>query len=171
MARKYKPRSEASKAKNAAYQLEYSRKNREEILRKQREVYAANKEAGQERTAQWRRDNPEKVKAQADRSTERYRTDEEYRKRRLAYGRPNNAALCAKRVAAKLNRTPPWANLKRIERVYMLAAWASKFTDEPLHVDYIIPLRGKNISGLHVYENLQILPAQDNIVKSNTWNA
>ena len=32
------------------------------------------------------------------------------------------------RLAAIDNRTPPWANLKKIERIYMLASWASRFT-------------------------------------------
>lgn len=71
--------------------------------------------------------------------------------------------------ATKNNRTPAWANLKKIERVYQLAAWASKFIDEPLHVDHIIPMRGKFISGLHVENNLQILPRNENSVKGNKF--
>ena len=33
---------------------------------------------------------------------------------------------------------PPWANQKQINRVYMLAKWGSRFSDEPLEVDHII---------------------------------
>lgn len=57
-------------------------------------------------------------------------------------------------------RTPKWANLEAIRDFY-------KNRPNGYHVDHIIPLKGKEVSGLHVLENLQYLPAQENLKKSN----
>ena len=80
-----------------------------------------------------------------------------------------NRAYVAKYNAAKKKRTPAWANLKKIERIYELAAWASRFTNEPIEVDHIIPLQGELISGLHVENNLQLLPKSANCGKGNRY--
>ena len=55
--------------------------------------------------------------------------------------------------------------LDDIKDVYLEAEY------QQLQVDHIIPLQGKNVSGLHVAKNLQIIGAKANMSKSNTWVA
>lgn len=36
------------------------------------------------------------------------------------------------------------------------------------HVDHIVPLKGKNVSGLHIWSNLAVIPKGDNLRKGNS---
>lgn len=76
----------------------------------------------------------------------------------------------AKRRAFKLLRTPNWLTkdqIKEIEDYYTIASMFKMYTGEMYHVDHIVPLQGKKVSGLHVPWNLQVLPAKENIKKQN----
>lgn len=54
-----------------------------------------------------------------------------------------------------------------IEQIYWLARDLRTITGENYQVDHIIPLNGKNVCGLHVPWNLQILPSDMNMSKGN----
>lgn len=75
----------------------------------------------------------------------------------------------AKRRSDLANRTPSWANLEAIQKIYDEARRISDETGIPHHVDHIIPLHGVNVSGLHVHNNLQIITAHENKIKSNKF--
>lgn len=68
----------------------------------------------------------------------------------------------AVRKARYLQRTPPWSEKKAIREMY-------RRCPEGYHVDHIIPLLGKLVSGLHVVANLQYLPASENCRKQNAF--
>lgn len=74
-----------------------------------------------------------------------------------------------KRRAAKLNRTPPWADLDAMRAIYAEAQRRTRETGIPHHVDHEIPLQGKLVSGLHVPNNLQILTGSENSKKRNRY--
>ena len=65
-------------------------------------------------------------------------------------------------------RTPPWADLSEIRRIYKEAK-ALSATGESYHVDHIVPITNPFVCGLHTETNLQILTAQDNMRKGNKF--
>lgn len=69
----------------------------------------------------------------------------------------------------KLKALPVWADLAKIAEIYDTAAWLTKTSGEPWHVDHIVPLQGKTVSGLHCEANLALLPASENFSKSNRF--
>lgn len=80
------------------------------------------------------------------------------------------AASAAKRHAAKLQRRPSWANEQLIDAFYKEAKRLEELTGIKFHVDHIIPMQGELVSGLDVETNLQLLPAHENIGKSNSFD-
>lgn len=76
----------------------------------------------------------------------------------------------AKRKSSKLKATPKWLtkeDLFEIKKFYEECKEFSWLSEEPLEVDHIIPLQGKNVCGLHVPWNLRIIPKSENLKKGN----
>ena len=105
-----------------------------------------------ERKAQhqvWKDANKEHIAA--------YEKDYRARKKDQIYAK-NNARH--KRVQ---QATPLWADMNAIRDIYLEAQYMQ------MEVDHIYPLNGKTVSGLHVWDNLQLLTKEQNLRKSNTY--
>jgi len=70
-----------------------------------------------------------------------------------------------RRDDAQLQQTPKWADQKKIRAIYHECRERSKATGVPHHVDHVLPLLGGLVCGLHVENNLAIVPAGDNLKK------
>lgn len=125
-------------AKNPDYWKKYYERNRDKKIATAAEWSKANPERRRRQNAKWQKENPEKVNAKT-----------------------------RQRQASKLQRTPAWADHAEIEVFYRAAKLAEWLTGEKWEVDHIVPLQGREVSGLHWEVNLQLLPQTKNRVKSN----
>ena len=73
---------------------------------------------------------------------------------------PRYKAYLAARKTRVRQATPPWADIEAIREFY-------RGCPPGFHVDHVIPLNGRSVSGLHVITNLQYLPATENLRKGN----
>ena len=161
-----KAHKENVNAKNRAW----AKANPEKIKESAKKFYAKNKEKETIRVKEFNLANPEKLIARnlAWREANPGRLNDLSREWRLKNKGKTNS-LTAKRRAHKANATPSWANLFFIEEAYNLAKIRESITGICWHVDHIVPLNGRNVCGLHVENNLQVIPAIENMAKGNRF--
>lgn len=141
----------------------------------------------------WAMKNPDKVKAYTKEYNELnkekiqegnkqrcseyyYRTHETRLLRKKEYKQTNKHtvnATNARRRARKLLSTPQWVldskeELEKIVAIYKEATDLTASTGIKHHVDHIVPLQGKYVSGFHCSSNLQVLTEEENIKKGNS---
>jgi len=91
------------------------------------------------------------------------------------YRQANKGKITALNAARKKiikQRTPKWLtdfDKLKIKCIYSVAAMLTRENNEPWHVDHIIPLQGKLVSGLHVPSNLQPMRGVENVGKKNKY--
>ncbi len=96
----------------------------------------------------------------------------DYAKAYASVNKARRTATQRKRELAKKQRTPSWLSeqdLLHILCLYQVAAMRNRETDIAWHVDHIVPIQGKNVCGLHVPWNLQVIPALENNRKYNKY--
>lgn len=73
----------------------------------------------------------------------------------------------------KLKATPLW-DIDLTNFVYAecisLSRQRFNLTGIKWHIDHIIPLQGKNVTGLHVWNNFRVITAKENLRKKNSFN-
>jgi len=74
------------------------------------------------------------------------------------------ARRCKERRARERQATPAWYESEKfkVKELYDLCRQLESITGEDFEVDHIIPVMGKNVCGLHCYDNLQPMPASMN---------
>lgn len=127
-----------------------------------------NKHAPCRSTTEHRREvNKKYAKENAQAARDRVKAYQQNNKER--YLEYQNAYQAARRVLAR-QAQPPWVNIEKLKSIYRLMRKKNKAAGQvAYHVDHIIPLQGKNVCGLHVPWNLQVIPAAENLRKSNKF--
>ena len=140
-----------------------------------KKYYQENREAFLEYYRKYRQDNREAISEYKKKYNKKYYQENreaflEYYKKYRQENVNKVRAKNAKRKATKLQATPKWLTEeqnKAIQEVYTHARECEMLTGDEYHVDHIVPLQGENICGLHVPWNLQVLPSDLNLSKSN----
>lgn len=125
------------------YNKEYYKTNRERVTKVNQEWRDKNIERVQLNLSRWRKNNLEKTRM-----------------------------YTANRKAAKKNATPAWVTEDDkfiLREVYASARNKELSTGVEHHVDHVVPLQHEKVCGLHVWWNLQVLPASENLSKSNSF--
>ena len=136
-----------------AYMKAYYQNNKERMDSKNKEYTAKNRQRVSAYKREYDKENRENLNAQ---------------KRKWAVeNKGYYAHKSAERRCYKLDATPPWSDLDRIKTIYTACQKVTEMTRKEHHVDHIIPLKGENICGLHVWWNLRIVPAKINLSKGN----
>ena len=141
----------------AEYMYEYNLKNKERLLSIKKEWRGKNKEKKKHADQKWAVENRAKSNA--------YKNN--WNKKNPGVVR----ALNKKRLESKRQRTPNWLDIVDHAEIEFTYIWCYALRNCGLdyHVDHIVPLQGYNVSGLHVPSNLQVIPAKQNLSKSNGW--
>lgn len=108
--------------------------------------------------------------AAAWRDANREKARDNVRSSRIKYPQ-RHANYQSMRRANKNQATPKWLSpiqLAQLQEFYDISSAISMQTGIAHHVDHICPLNGEFVKGLHVPWNLQVLPASENIRKSNS---
>ena len=127
--------------------------------------------------AKYRANNPEKVKALSLKSDKKYRENnkEKVKLSKQRWAEKNKDQVNHRKMLRRIRHKhsiPDW-DLELTKFVFSeakdLCTRRQNLFEFIWHVDHIIPLNGDNVCGLHVWNNLEVVPAKYNLQKGNRY--
>jgi len=168
--RRWAKKTEEQKAAIYAKRKDYYVRTKEE--RRKERMASYNKLKQNPEWVMARRKKINAYRAKAGRSPEISNPEVKRRYKQTPRGKVVTNTNAAKRHAAKIQRTPAWLSEDdywMLEQAYELAALRTKLFGFSWHVDHVLPMQGKKISGLHVPSNVQVIPGVENVRKANRF--
>jgi hypothetical protein len=120
--------------------------------------YYNNKEHHRCLSDSWAKDNIDRIRE----------IKSNWKKRNANWVAADNARRYATQLTATLKDTQELTDFV-YEEAHALRKLRNNLFSFDWHVDHIIPLRGKLVSGLHVWNNFAVIPALDNYRKNNNY--
>jgi hypothetical protein len=156
--------------KQLQYSKEYYSKNKEVLLDQAKQRYKNNYETLSQQKKDYRAVNADVINK--NRKAKYQANKEIHLARQRAWRQANKLTLYLRnkrRNTRAKHATPKWLRETELFELNCIYTYAGSLNSVGLqyHVDHIIPLQGKSVSGLHVPENLQVIQATVNIRKMN----
>lgn len=147
---------ERNPEKGAEMAKAYRENKRDRYLALRKEWYAENRQRLIAQQIGYRKANPERYKA--------------YERTTYLNNREKRIEKARTRALYQAQRTPKWFDeFDRFvaQECYHVAEGRREATGLTWHVDHMLPLKGKRVSGLHCGLNLQVIPGYLNALKRN----
>ena len=155
--------------KQAAICKKYNEKNRDKRSAYAKQYRKDNPEKVKALFESWSEKNPEKIKAYGVKAGRAWHErNPDYSSNFYKANKERYVAARARRRAAQESATPSWltaVDKAMIQEMYDVSEARYIQTGIKHHVDHIVPINGKNVAGMHVPWNLQVITAHENLSK------
>lgn len=156
------------------YHAKYRSENKEKIKSDMREYQKDNAAILSEKKKAYAAANVDLIRKQQAES--HFKNRDARRESQREYVKSNRHIFNAKnsrRRAAKLQSIPSWFgefDAFVLSEAHKLTSLRESMFGFKWHVDHIVPLQGKTVCGLHIHNNIAVIPAIDNIRKKNRYD-